>query len=294
MAHGLPLDGCGSFPGREPRGRRDSARRPEPSAVLAAMERAADWQLANPSRHSATDWTQGAGSAGMMALAGISGNPRYRDSERAMGEANRWQPGPRKYNADDHCIGQTYEELYFLFREKAMIAPLRDRFDSILAAPPRARNLEFSYTPGTALDNWSWCDALFMGPPAWIRLSAATGDARYLDFAVANWWRTTDFLYDKQEHLFYRDSTYFEKRESNGKKVFWSRGNGWVMAGLVRTLQYLRPAIPTGRGSRSSSGRWPARYSPASSPMDFGGRASWTRQVIPCGRRAGRDSMFTL
>jgi hypothetical protein len=78
-----------------------------------------------------------------------------------------------------------------------------------------------------------------MGPPAWLRLYAATDDERYMSFAVTNWWRTADYLYDKEEHLFFRDSTYFQKREANGKKVFWSRGNGWVMAGLVRVLQYL-------------------------------------------------------
>ena len=78
-----------------------------------------------------------------------------------------------------------------------------------------------------------------MAPPTWMRLYAATGDERYLDFAVTNWWRTTDYLYDKDEHLFFRDSTFFDKREVNGQKVFWSRGNGWVMAGLVRVLQYL-------------------------------------------------------
>src|SRR5258708_4843524 len=77
-------------------------------------------------------------------------------------------------------------------------------------------------------------------PPAtWIRLYAATSDERYLNFAVTNWWRTTDYLYDTNEHLFFRDSTYFDKREANGKKVFWSRGNGWVMGGLVRMLQCL-------------------------------------------------------
>jgi len=51
--------------------------------------------------------------------------------------------------------------------------------------------------------------------------------------------RTTDYLYDKDEHLYFRDSTYFKKSEANGKKVFWGRGNGWVMGGLVRVLQYL-------------------------------------------------------
>lgn len=209
-----------------------------PQAVLTIMQRVADWQLANPSKHPPTDWTQGAGDAGMMALAGISGDPKYRDAMRAMGEANQWQPGPRFYHADDHCVGQAYAELYFLFRENKMIAPLRERFDGILAKPSETKTLALK-EGDKAFENWCWCDALFMGPPAWLRLYAATDDTRYMDFAVKNWWRTTDYLYDKEEHLFYRDDSYFEKREANGKKIFWSRGNGWVMAGLVRMLQYL-------------------------------------------------------
>jgi len=210
----------------------------KPMPVLHAMQRVADWQLAHPSVHKTTDWTQGAGYAGMMALAGISGDPKYRDAMRAMGETNAWKPGPRKYHADDQGVGQTYAELYFLFREPKMIAPLRERFDAILAAPPASPSLDFSQ-PGHGQENWSWCDSLFMAPPAWVRLYAATGDDQYLKFAVANWWHTTDYLYDQDEHLFFRDSTYFKKTEANGKKVFWGRGNGWVMGGLVRVLQYL-------------------------------------------------------
>jgi unsaturated rhamnogalacturonyl hydrolase len=210
-----------------------------PANVLAVMERAADWQLAHPSTHRATDWTQGAGDAGMMALAGISGQPKYREAMRAMGQTNGWKPGPNFYSADDHCIGQTYAELFLLYRDNEMLSPLRERFDAILARPPAESNLDFAGREGRARENWAWCDALFMGPPAWLRIYAATDDGRYLDFAVTNWWRTTDYLYDKDEHLFFRDSTFFQKREANGKKIFWSRGNGWVMAGLVRVLQYL-------------------------------------------------------
>ncbi len=210
-----------------------------PPAILAVMQRVADWQLAHPSQHPTTDWTQGAGAAGMMALAGISGDVKYRDAMLALGETNNWQLGPRMYVADDHCIGQAYAELYFLYRDRKMIAPMRERFDSILAKPSEVRSLDFSQTYTKAIQQWSWCDSLFMGPPAWVRLYAATDDPRYLDFAVSNWWRTTDYLYDKSEHLYFRDSTYFDKREANGKKIFWSRGNGWVMAGLVRVLQYL-------------------------------------------------------
>ena len=210
-----------------------------PASVLASMERVADWQLAHPSPHSRTEWTCAAGDAGFMALAGISGNPKYREAMLAAGETNQWQPGPAMYDADDQCIGQTYAELYLLYREPRMIKPLRERFDAILAKPTKATNLAFVNPQARARENWSWCDALFMGPPAWMRLYAATGDERYMNFAVTNWWRAADYLYDKQEHLFFRDSTYFQKTEANGKKVFWSRGNGWVMAGLARVLQYL-------------------------------------------------------
>ena len=211
-----------------------------PQKVLEAMQRVADWQLAHPDTNDPpTSWLQGAENAGMMALAGISGDAKYREAMRSAGEANGWRLGPLFYDADDYCVGQAYTELYFLYRENRMIAPLRERFDAILAKPSDVPGLEFTKAESRDRKNWSWCDSLFMGPPAWLRLYAATDDERYLNFAVTNWWRTTDYLCDKNEHLFYRDSTYFDKREANGQKIFWSRGNGWVMAGLVRVLQYL-------------------------------------------------------
>ena len=210
-----------------------------PHAVLKTMQRVADWQLAHPAKERPDGWVQGAGYAGMMALAGISGDTKYRDAMLAMGEGNGWQLGARMYHADDQCIGQTYAELYFLYRNPKMIAPMRERFDAILAKPSSAPSLDFALPDKKALEQWSWCDSLFMAPPAWLRLYAATDDSRYLDFAVTNWWRTTDYLYDKDEHLYFRDSSYFKKTEANGQKVFWGRGNGWVMGGIVRMLQYL-------------------------------------------------------
>lgn len=208
-----------------------------PQNVLNVMQRVADWQLANPSKHKTTDWTQAAGYDGFMALAGISGDPKYRDAMMAVAETNDWKLGQRKYMADDQGIGQLYTELYFLYRDPKMIAPMREKFDWIMANPSTVTNLVIRQPHGT--DRWTWCDSLFMAPPAWVRLYVATDDERYLDYGVTNWWRTTDFLYDTNEHLFYRDCTYFNKREANGQKVFWGRGNGWVMGGLVRVLQYL-------------------------------------------------------
>ncbi len=217
-----------------------------PAAIVQTLQRVADWQLAHPSAHKPDEWTQAALYTGLMALGGISGDQKYLDAMLAMGETNQWKPARRMYDADDYCVGQTYVELYLRYGEKRMIAPLRERFDNILAHPSDIQSLE--YRPRErSRERWCWCDALFMGPPTWIRLYQATGDARYLDFAVTNWWVTSDYLYDQDEHLYFRDSTYFNKREANGKKVFWGRGNGWVMAGLVRMLQVLpnnHPARP--------------------------------------------------
>jgi rhamnogalacturonyl hydrolase YesR len=220
---------------------------PAPAAVLSIMERVGDWQLAHPSKHPAKGWTQAVGDAGFMALAGISPHPRFLEAMRRAGEANDWRLGPRPYEADDYCIGQTYAELYLRYHDPRMIAALRADFDFILAHP-KDDNLEFSETENPDyLDRWSWCDSLFMGPPAWVRLYAATGRGAYLDFAVEHWRQTSEFLYDPGERLFFRDSSYFNRREANGRKMFWSRGNGWVMGGLVRVLQYL----PSGHPDRS-------------------------------------------
>jgi len=208
------------------------------------MERVADWQLEHPARHRPTDWTQGAFYAGVMALDQIAASPKYREAMLAMGRKNEWKLGPRRHHADDHVVGQTYAELYYRYRDEVMIAPMRETFASILANPIA---LPLDHGRRNGEDQWSWCDSLFMGPPTWLRLWVATGDTNYLAFAVNNWWKTSDYLYDPEEHLYFRDNSYFNKREANGAKIFWSRGNGWVMGGLVRMLQYLpkdHPARP--------------------------------------------------
>jgi hypothetical protein len=56
---------------------------------------------------------------------------------------------------------------------------------------------------------------------------------------LSEFWATTNFLYDPSERLYFRDSRFFELREANGPKVFWSRGNGWVFAGMARMMEAL-------------------------------------------------------
>jgi unsaturated rhamnogalacturonyl hydrolase len=206
------------------------------TAVLNVMTAAADWQLGHPSTHAPYDWTQAAFYTGVMAFAGVTDNPKYAGAMKAMGAANQWRPGLRPGHADDYAVAATYAQLYDREHDRQMIAPSRALFDFLAT-----RKYDEPLVWGNAIEmrELAWCDALFMGPPAMAAMSASTGEAKYLELANRLWWKTTDYLYDRDEHLYYRDSRYFDQREKNGKKVFWSRGNGWVIAGLARMLQTM-------------------------------------------------------
>jgi len=78
-----------------------------------------------------------------------------------------------------------------------------------------------------------------MGPTVWSKMASVTGEKKYRDFMYKEFKATTDYLYDKEDSLYYRDSRYFVMKEANDAKVFWGRGNGWVMAGLPIIIREL-------------------------------------------------------
>lgn len=221
--------------------------------VLKLAAKVADWQLAHLDGAHVThqkeesrdpkSWEQGAFWVGMTHLADVSNEKRFRDAILAMGHANQWQLGPRIYHADDHVIGQSYLWAATHGAGTEALGPVKERFDAILAQPPVV-HLSFYVPPSgygdtQCLQRWCWCDALFMAPPAWLELARQTGDRRYADFALSEFWSTTAFLFDPAEDLYFRDSRFFERRDEKGRKLFWSRGNGWVFAGLANMLAAL-------------------------------------------------------
>ncbi|MBC7888727.1 MAG: glycoside hydrolase family 88 protein [Ferruginibacter sp.] len=217
----------------------------KPKSILKTMEKVADWQLAewekNGFRWPKWDWTNAAGYTGFFELGNISKNKAYHNFLLTVGNELGWNTGPNRFYADDYCIGQTYANLYVKYKDEKMIANFRLLADSIIARP-HTESLEWKNEINHR--EWAWCDALFMGPPSLSYLATATGDSKYLDISDRLWWKTYDYLYDKEEHLFYRDGSNFGKKEKNGKKVFWSRGNGWVMGGLVRVIDNLPADYP--------------------------------------------------
>ena len=213
--------------------------------TLATMEKVADWQLKNwkekGSRHKWYDWTNAAGYSGLYALSNISKKQDYVQTLYAKFDSLNWETGPKRFFADDYCIGQTYSLMYMKYKEEKMVVNFKRLADSIIAQP-HTENLEWKN--GIQFREWAWCDALFMGPTALSYLSTATKEKKYLDIAVKLWWKTTDYLYDSTANLYSRDGSYLNKKEKNGEKVFWSRGNGWVLGGLVRLLENMPKNYP--------------------------------------------------
>jgi len=239
--------------------------------ILRAMEKVASWQLntwkEKGPRHPWWDWTNAAGYTGIMALTKISKDPKYIHTLVSIGDSLDWQTGPHRLHADDYCIGQTYSLLYAKYKDKKMISNFRRLADSIVMLP---HDESLEWKGGIASREWAWCDALFMGPTALSYLSTVTGDKQYLDIATKLWWKTTDYLYDHTEHLYSRDGSFLEKKEKNGKKVFWSRGNGWVCLKIIR-------------GEKSLSGYikiWLQRSLPCNNKTAAGMHHCWIPKAI--------------
>ena len=222
--------------------------------VANVANRAADWQLAHMESfdyvrtfrdhtENPHGWVQGAFFVGLNRWAEQSQNADYLQALVAKGEANKWKLGDKGWHADDQVIGFIYTAAAARTNNLALIAPTQKIMKDILANRA-THGLEYAADPtgqveATCQRRWCWCDALFMAPPVWAAVGKLTGDPAYLNYVDEEYQATIDYLFDKDEHLFYRDGRFFERRSKNDKKVFWSRGNGWVFAGLPLLIEQI-------------------------------------------------------
>lgn len=215
----------------------------EKSYIQPLMLKVAEWQLSHP-KHSLCDWTNGAFYAGVFAVWETTHDDRVYQALLEMGEQARWQPcntyaGDR---ANDLCICQTYVDLYRIEKKQEMIQPFIDTLNAFFSRPYPAN--------GIKVQKWWWCDALFMEPPALVKLGVTLDNPEYLKYNDKHFKDCYNLLYDRKEHLFTRDLMYVikgdqtDRREANGQNIFWSRGNGWVLAGLALILKELPANYP--------------------------------------------------
>jgi unsaturated rhamnogalacturonyl hydrolase len=184
-------------------------------------------------------WTRGTYYEGLMALYGINPDPAYLDYAISWGEFHNWglRNGITTRNGDDQCCGQTYIDLYIMDpSKKERLGDIKACIDNMLETDK--------------IDDWSWIDAIHMSMPVFARLGYVIKDNRYYDRAHKMYLFTklshgTNGLYSRKDHLWWRDKDFDPPyKEPNGKNCYWSRGNGWVVAALVRTLEFLPENSP--------------------------------------------------
>jgi rhamnogalacturonyl hydrolase YesR len=186
-------------------------------------------------------WTNATLYIGMCEWAKVSGDSVYYRWLMNIGDSSAWKmpsnfagyPKYQLYHADELCMGQFYLDMFDVYGMQKMLRSVRERADWIMSHP-RDTTMNISNK-----QSWTWCDALFMAPPVYAHLAKIEGDGKYLHFMDREFKRTCGFLYDKESKLFFRDSSYFGRKEANGKHIFWGRGNGWVAAALVNILKLL-------------------------------------------------------
>ncbi len=222
-------------------------------AILKDMQRVADWELTHfeekvkigsiyKNSHAYWAWTNGSMYIGMLDWAKLSKDKKYLQFLKAIGEKTAFKPGPSIFHADDICVSQLYLELFSLYRDSSMVKPTLERMNFVLTN----RSLgNLDYLESGNDKRWSWCDALFMAPAAYARASRITGDRKYVDFMDQEFKVTYDTLFDHTQHLFFRDTRYKTQKEANSEKVFWGRGNGWVIGGLCMIIDNLPKDHPT-------------------------------------------------
>lgn len=241
----------------------------EEDAVVAVVNKAIGWQLNHMPKQSRAwynpsckGWADG---VFLSAAAGWQHLPGLRERLQEIAESNNFEPAPKCFNpANGLAVSMLYASLYsddpkprFLkerigdFQKELdvlkggwqMLTPTIERLDFQMKYWPETTDLDFLTVANQ--EKWSWCDALYMSAPTYAMFANLTGRDEYRDFMDREFWNTAEYLYSRADSLFWRDSRFFDEREPNGEKVFWGRGNGWVIAALCRVLDLLPPDHPS-------------------------------------------------
>lgn len=189
-------------------------------------------------------WTRGVYYEGLMELYRIEPKEKkqkvYYDYAVDWGQKHNWglRSGTARdrQNADDQTCGQTYIDLYLIDKKEERIRDIKTAVDGMLASEK--------------VDDWWWIDALQMAMPVFTRLGVLYNDTKYFDkmYELYNYTKTKHGdkgLWNPEDKLWWRDKDFDPPyTEPNGQDCYWSRGNGWVVAALVRTLDMLPKSDP--------------------------------------------------
>jgi len=179
-------------------------------------------------------WTRAVYYEGLMALYSVDKKPEYYDYAVQWGEKHSWglrDNNIKTRNGDNQACGQTYIDLYLIDKKEERIKDIKASIDLMLASGK--------------IDDWSWVDAIQMAMPVFAKLGVLYSDSNYFKrmyemYAFTKYQHGGKGLYNPAEKLWWRDKDFVPPYvEPNGQDCYWSRGNGWVFAALVRVLNEI-------------------------------------------------------
>ena len=210
---------------------------PAPAAVLATMRTATAYFISQITHEEVCDWTAGTFFTGLTAHAQVSKNASLWAYAADWAANHSYTCSGAATDCNSFTCGQAYADLY--------------------AQQPAAERLAIAALMRTAQKTsgpyeWFWVDCLFMGMGAFADIARLTGDATLADFAHAQYRNVTfggpdahqPALWDADAKLYYRDQSYINHTDANGKKIFWARGNGWAIAAMAQAHKRLAAGSP--------------------------------------------------
>lgn len=205
-----------------------------------------NWKKVRPS----SLWTRAVYYEGLMALYEVDPQQRYLDYTDRWGNFHQWTPrnGIETCDADDQCCSQTYLMRYEQTKDERMLNPTRQNLDHQMTTPnePSTTTAKTQSSQPSLYGWWTWIDAIQMAMPVYMQMYRLTGDEAYRDHAMKMYrWSRNECgggLFNTKDGLWWRDADFVPPyQEPDGKDCYWSRGNGWVYAALVRCMNELSP-----------------------------------------------------
>lgn len=188
-------------------------------------------------------WDHAAYHTGNMEAYKLTGDKSYLDYSIAWAEHNQWK-GAKSDNKAEWRYNYGENECHVLFGDwQCCFQTYIDLYNIQPADYKIARACEvMEYEMSTDYNGyWWWVDGLYMVMPVMTKLYNVTKNPLYLEKLHEYFSFADNIMYDKEVGLYYRDGNFVFPRHKtpDGKKDFWARGDGWVLAAFAKVIQDL-------------------------------------------------------
>jgi unsaturated rhamnogalacturonyl hydrolase len=218
--------------------------------ILATLRKVNTYQLGHPAPDAPTAadplhhiWMRVTWYTGVMSAWEATGDPAFLEQSLAYGRELHWQLGDDPDGPNRLFPMQLWAELYLVKKDHAMIEPSIRWLATPGPLTPAGSRLWYMDAQNADAPPIPYVDSLY-GAPALAMLAEITGNKEYLHAMDAYFDAVTTRLFDRESGLYYRDPSFIGRKTPDGRKILWSRGNGWAFAGIPRVLNYLPDQDP--------------------------------------------------